>query len=227
MSVELRCLAECGSLPADVDMGQLFVFDGEPLTVGLATLGGIVLRGGGEARAAELLAGGATKVFLGEAVLRDAETVARLAAAFGAERVGVHVPARRMEVGWSFDTVSNADFSVVSPSLAEPAWEILRADGSRSGVQVHWWLGEMLKRGVAEALVQVDVRDDADLNLCAGLVEEFGGRIWLAPLDDAAPMLADWVAYGRVSKLALAPALFARRDALLPAAQTGAAVEAA
>ena len=73
-----------------------------------------------------------------------------------------------MAVSWSFDTVSNADFRVVTPSLCEPGWEIVRADGSATGIRVDWWLGEMKKRGIATVLVQVDVLDDTDLNLCAG-----------------------------------------------------------
>ena len=124
------------------------------------------------------------------------------------------MPARRIEVGWSFDTTSNADFSVVTPSQCEPGWEILRADRSRSGVRAHWWIAEMMKRGVAAALVQVDLRDDADLNLCAGLMEDFGARIWLGPLEDAEPELGDWIAYGHVSQLVLAPALFEAQELL-------------
>jgi hypothetical protein len=122
-----------------------------------------------------------------------------------------------MDVTWSFDTVSNADFRVLTPSLCEPGWEILRADGSATGIEVAWWLGEMKKRGASTVLVQVDIGDDADLNLCAGLVEKLGDRLWIAPHRQAEPVLADWVAYGKVAQIALPPALFARRTDLLPA----------
>jgi len=217
MSLQLRCLAECGDFPADVDPADVFAFDSERFDDDPAAVGGIILRKAGETRAEALLAAGAARVFIGEAALRDSGLVERLAGKFGAGRVGVHVPARRMEVSWSFDTTSNADFRVVTPSQCEPCWEILRADATRSGVRVHWWLGEMMKRGVAAALVQVDIRDDADLNLCAGLVEAFGERLWLTPLDDTAPAIGDWVSYGRAERIVLAPALFAQRAALLPA----------
>lgn len=214
MSLQLRCVAECAELPDGVDPADVFAFDDERIDGKLAALAGVVLRAAGETRAEALFAAGAARVFVGEAALRDSGVVERLAAKFGAGRVGVYVSARRIEVGWSFDTTSNADFRVVTPSQCEPGWEMLRADGSRSGVRVHWWLGEVMQRGAAAALVQVDLRDDADLNLCAGLVEDFGERLWLGPLDDAEPALDDWVGYGRIARMALPPPLFARRDVL-------------
>ena len=174
-----------------------------------------ILRRGDEVRAAALLEAGAPQVLLGEAVLSDADLPLRLAARFGLDRVGLFVPARRMAVSWSFDTVSNADFRVVTPSLCEPGWEILRADGSTTGIRVDWWLGEMKKRGIATALVQVDILDDTDLNLCAGLVEDLGDGLWIASAGQAEPVLADWVRYGKATRIALPPALFDRRAALL------------
>lgn len=216
MNLQWRCLAECGDFPPEADPADVFAFDGDLIDGDPAALAGIVLRREDEARADALLVAGAAKVFIGEAALRDSGVVQRLAGKFGAERIGVYVPARRMEVGWSFDTTSNADFRVVTPSQCEPSWEILRADGTRSGVRVHWWLGEMMKRGAAAALVQIDVHDDTDLNLCAGLVEELGEGLWLTPLDEAGPALGDWVTYGRLERIALPPALFVRREGLLP-----------
>jgi hypothetical protein len=220
MSTAFSCLAPPGETPADAP-GAVFACDGPDLGNDLAPLAGVVLPAEGEARAAALLDTGAVRVFVGDAALRDAGVVERLVSRFGGERIGVYVPARRMEVGWSFETVSNADFRVVTPSVCEPCWEILRADGSRSGTRVHWWLGEMIKRGVSATLVRVDIRDDADLNVCAGLVEDFGERLWLGPLADPAPALADWVAYGKLARIVLPPALYARREQLLPLAAPG------
>ncbi|MBS0473990.1 MAG: hypothetical protein JSR28_02425 [Proteobacteria bacterium] len=213
--IRCACLAGAAEVPLDVD-AALFVIDGDGVGAWLAVAAAIILPAGGEARASELLTAGATRVLLGEAALRDSELIPRLVARFGAERIGVFVPARRMEVTWSFDTVSNADFRVVTPSLCEAGWEILRADGSASGIRADWWLGEMKKRGASLALVQVDIGDDTDLNLCAGLVEDLGDRLWLAPRRQADPALADWVAYGKAAQIALSPGLFARRAELLP-----------
>lgn len=214
MNMQVRCLTECRDLPHTVDPANAFLFDAERLDGDAAAWGGIVLRKDGELRAARLLETGVGQVFVGEAALRDAGAVERLVMRFGGARIGVYVPARRIEVGWSFDTTSNADFRVVTPSQCEPGWEILRADRTRTGVRAHWWIAEMMKRGVGSALVQVDLRDDADLNLSAGLIEEFGERIWLGPLDDAEPALDDWITYGRIAQLALAPALFVARELL-------------
>lgn len=183
----------------------------------LSTVAGVVLPGETEQRARELLLAGAPVVYLGEAALLDCAAVERLIAEFGGARVGVYAPARRMAVSWSFDTISNADFNVVTPSLCEPAWEILRADGNATGTFAGWWIGEMFKRGAGSALLRVDLRDDADYNLCAGLVEDFGERLWLAPLDDADPALDEWLAYGRVSRLVLPHPLWAKVMAPEPA----------
>jgi len=214
--IRCACLADTANasdLPVEAEL--LFQFD-EPGHASLVQDGGTsILRHGDEARAAALLEAGAPQVLLGEAVLSDADLPLRLAARFGAERIGLFVPARRMAVSWSFDTVSNADFRVVTPSLCEPGWEIVRADGSATGIRVDWWLGEMKKRGIATVLVQVDVLDDTDLNLCAGLVEALGEGFWIAPGGQFEPALADWVRYGKVTRIALSPALFERRAVLL------------
>lgn len=244
MNAEIACLAAAGeALPEDAAVA--FVCDAAaaarlatrpppapPATP--AVLAGVVLPTEGEARAAQLLEAGAGRVFVGAAALADCGVVERLAQRFGTACVGVYVPAQRMEVSWSFETVSNADFKVVTPSVCEPCWEILRADGSASGTRVHWWLGEMMRRGASAALLRVDIGDDADLNLCAGLAEAVGGdrgeRLWLGPLHETAPALADWVAYGRLARIVLPPALFARRSELLPPAagtEPSASVEAA
>lgn len=197
MSLQVRCLATADrAFPAGA-----FVLDDPALDPALPAA--IVLAREDEARADALLAGGAGCVLLGEAALLDSGVVERLAGRHGSERVGVYVPARRLAVSWSFDTTSNADFKVVTPSVCEPAWEVLRADGSGSGAYAGWWIGEMFKRGASLALVRVDIQDDADLNLCAGLVEDLGERLWLGPLADPAPNLDEWTTYGRLGQLAL------------------------
>jgi hypothetical protein len=199
MTSEVRCLSTADAASeCDEDA---FVFDAPDIEP--SGYAGIVLPSAGEARAAALLEAGAARVLLGEAALLDSELVTHLAERYGAERIGLYVPARRMSVSWSFDTTSNADFKVVTPSLCEPSWEVLRANGGGTGTFAGWWIGEMRKRGATEVLVRVDMRDDADLNLCAGLVEDLGEALWLGPLHDVAPKLDDWIAYGQLRRLVL------------------------
>lgn len=202
------------------DVGDAYLFDapsdGRHATLNAraaADAAGIVLPFQGVDRAAELLAAGVRRVLLGEAALTDGKQVAALVARFGAGRVGVHVPARRFEVSWSFETASNADFKVLAPSLPAPAWEVLRADGARTGTHALWWIGEMLKLGAAEVLLRVDIADDADLNLCAECVERFRERLWIGPLTNQVMAFGDWVRYGHARQLALPPALYARERA--------------
>ena len=45
------------------------------------------------------------------------------------------------------------------------------------------------------------MRDDADLNILAGLTEHWGDSLWLAPLDDPAPDFAAWVELGGARQL--------------------------
>ena len=104
---------------------------------------------GDGAHARALLLAGAPCVFIGEAALRDSALVEALVAEFGSKRIGLYVPVRRMQVNWSMDAVSNADFRVMTPSVCEPCWEILRADGSRSGTHAGWWIGEMFRLGAS------------------------------------------------------------------------------
>lgn len=201
-----------------------FVFDCTTLPGDPALIEGIVLRSGGAEQARSLLALGAPRVYLGEAALLDSTVVGKLAAEFGGERIGVYVPARRMQVSWSMDTVSNADFRVMTPSVCEPCWEILRADGTRSGTHAAWWIGEMFGLGASSALIRVDMTDDADLNILAGLSESWGERLWLAPLADPAPDLEAWVGLGRASRLAVPDAIYQNSPyltALRSAPETG------
>lgn len=172
----------------------------------------VVLNGEPETTACALLDAGVHRVYVGEAALLDSATVSRLCKRYGAGRVGLHVPVQRQAVSWAFETVSNADFRVVTPSLCEPTWEVLRADGEASGVRALPWIEEMLHRGMHSVLVRVDVRDDTDLNLCAGMVEALGDKLWLAPLLDDAPAIADWIAFGKASQLALPTPLYHRRQ---------------
>jgi len=178
----------------------------------------VVLSGESEATAATLLNAGAKKVFLGEVALFDSSVVTRLVQAFGSARIGLHVPVQRQSVNWSFETESNADFNVVTPSLCEPVWEVLKANGEPSGVRAANWISAMLQHGVGTVLLRSDMGDDTDLNLCAGLVEAVGDKLWVAPLTDAVPAMADWINFGQVTQLALPTALYHRRHALLPRA---------
>ena len=180
----------------------VFIFDGDALPEDLTHVS-VVLLAAGQERARELIARGAARVLLGEAALLDSSLIETLSKELGAEKVGVWVPARSMEVSWALDITSNADFRCVTPSCAKPAWEVLKSDGSRSGTEAGWWLGQMLERGASLALLGVDIADDADLNLCAEMVEQFGARLWLTPLADFEVDLLPWVMYGQARNLAI------------------------
>lgn len=219
VACEVRCLDASGA-PGWVDDG--YVFDRAPQPgaeaatergTGLVRSFGVVLVRGGADRAASLLEAGVCRVLLGDPALDDPMLVARLVARFGSGRVGVYVPARRLEVSWSFDTTSNADFKVLAPSVGAPAWEVLRAEGTRTGKQALWWIGEMFKAGAGEALLRVDIEDDADLNLCADCVERFGARVWIGPREASTPRLHEWARYGHATRFALPPALYAEARA--------------
>lgn len=213
MTPHLCCLA------ADLNDAREFdaalVFDSAVPAAAHPRLAGVVLAKGSETRAVTLLEQGANRVYVGDAALLDGGVITRLSQRFGGARVGVYVSARRLANHWSFETVSNADFKVVTPSTCEPAWEVLRSDGSASAARAHRWIDQMVQRGAQSALLQVDIRDDADLNLCAGLVESLGERVCFAPATDNEPRLYDWVRYGQARRIALPPSLFRRREALL------------
>lgn len=212
MNLHLHCLASDPHEAAGFDAP--LVFDAPGLPASLAGLAGVVVVHGDEARIAALLERGAARVFVGDAALADPAVIARLQR-FGAARLGVYARARRMVNHWSFDTTSNADFRIVAPSVCEPAWEVLRGDGSVAATHAHHWIERMARRGARMVLLQADIRDDADLNLCAGLVEHFGDAVCFAPADDANPRLDEWVRYGQVRRIALPPHLYRRREALL------------
>lgn len=168
-----------------------------------------------EEDACQLLLAGAQRVFLADAALRDSTVITRLVKRFGNSRIGLHVPVQRQAVSWSFETESNADFSVVTPSLCEPTWEVLKADGQSSGVRAIHWVEAMLQHGVSSVLLRADLQDDADLNLCAGLIEMAGDRLWVGPRTQTSFVLGDWIDFAHVTRVALPAALYARRHTLL------------
>ncbi len=197
--ITLRRWAE----PEDSPFAEpVFLFDSDDLPVDLSHVS-VVLRSAGMGRARELLARGAERVLAGEAALLDSSLIEAMNQEFGAERVGVWVPAQRMEVSWTLDTHSNADFSCVTPSFGKPAWEVLKNDGSRSGIDAGWWLGKMLEHGATLALLGADIADDTDLNLCAELVEQFGAYLWLTPLANPEADLLPWIQFGQARNLAI------------------------
>ncbi|MBX3648697.1 MAG: hypothetical protein KF766_13600 [Rhodocyclaceae bacterium] len=209
----------CDSLPTD-DASPVFLLDSNMIPADPRRIEGIVMPDGDGAHARALLLAGAPCVFIGETALRDSALVEALVAEFGSKRIGLHVPVRRMRVDWSMDAVSNADFRVMTPSVCEPCWEILRADGSRSGTHAGWWIGEMFRLGASGALLRADMTDDADFNILAGLTEHWGERLWLAPLDDPAPDFAAWVELGGARQLVATGALL-QNDPYLAALGNG------
>ena len=206
-----RCVTFEGKVEAD---SADFVFDGPGIEAIAALCAGIILTNGDEMRATTLLAAGANCVYVGAAALRDSAVIDRLVAAHGAQCIGIYAPLRRQNVSWSFETVSNADFKTITPSHCEPAWEVLLADGTGTGTLASWWLKAMCQQGASRLLIQVDIHDDTDLNLCAGLVEEFGAALWIGPLTEPRPQLGDWVDYGQCRQLVLSEDVFAQRTDL-------------
>lgn len=181
--------------------GMRLVRDDAALPASLQNLN-VVLENGTEARASELLERGAARVFLGDAALLDSTAVARLAQQYGPERIGVSVLATKRQVSWTLDTVSNEDFNCLTPSYGKPGWEIVMSDGSATGTDAEWWLGEMLTLGASTALIRADIQDD-DLNLCAGLMETHGNKLWFSPWQYPDTDLEPWVRYGQIRQLLL------------------------
>lgn len=215
--------------PEDAPFAEpVFLFDGDDLPEDL-TRASVVLPNAGLERARELLARGAERVLIGEAALLDSGLTETLGKDFGAERIGVWVPARRMAVNWALDINSNADFRCLTPSYVKPAWEVLKSDGNLTGTEAGWWIGQMLERGASLVLVGVDIADDADLNLCAELMEQFGHRLWLTPLAHPEADLRPWIQFGRARNLAIPDtehyteaAMTALRQALEPETEAAA-----
>lgn len=190
---------DAGDLPAE---GMCFVRDSDALPEPLQQIT-IVLDRGTEARAGELLACGAERVLLGDAALLDSAAVGRLVQQYGSERVGIWLPVKKTLVSWTMDCVSNEDFNCLIPSVGKPGWSVWMSDGTSTGIDAGWWMGEMLELGASMALVSVDVRDDADLNICAELVECYGEHLWFSPWQEPDADLEPWVRYGQIRKLVL------------------------
>lgn len=178
-----------------------FVFDGEALPSELQNCN-VVLESGTEARAEALLARGVARVLLADAAMLDSTAVSRLVQRYGPERIGVALVEKKRQVSWSLDMVSNADFRCLTPSVGKPGWEIVMSDGTATGTDVEWWLGEMLALGASMALIRADIQDD-DLNLCAGLVEAHGNKLWFSPWQHPDADLEPWVRYGQIRQLLL------------------------
>ncbi len=192
-------------LPAGVAMRYIsdgFLHD-EPQIGDTGAASSVILPTESVNRARELLAQRTTRVYVGHAALTDGSAVGRLSAEFGKQRIGIYVPVRRMEVSWAIDAVSNADFKFMRPSVCEPCWEVVDGCGERTGTHAAWWIGEMFAAGASSALLRLDMQDDADLNICAGLVERFGERLWLSPHDCSAEQLARWTDEGKARQLAV------------------------
>lgn len=200
-SVKEVNFATWGDTAAPALNGLLFLQDCELLPDALSHIN-VVLAQGDEARAETLLARGAACVLMSDAAMRDSGCVGRLAAQYGAERIGVSVQAAKREVSWTMDKVSNADFRCLTPSYGKAGWEIVMSDGTLSGTDPEWWVGEMRALGAGMVLIQADIQDD-DLNLCAGLVETHGAAIWFTPWKQADADLEPWVRYGQIRQIVL------------------------
>lgn len=177
------------------------VLDGEELPSELQNCN-VVLESGTEARAEALLVRGAARVLLADAAILDSTVVSRLVQRYSLERIGVALVAKKRQVSWSLDTVSNADFRCLTPSVGKPGWEIVMSDGTATGADAEWWLREMLALGASMALIRADIQDD-DLNLCAGLVEAYGNKLWFSPWQHPDADLEPWVRYGQIRQLLL------------------------
>ncbi len=149
------------------------------------------------------LAAGARQVLLADGTLRDMALIQSAVAEFGGTRVGAWLPLRRMEVCWALDSHSNGDFKCMVPSNPQARWEVLSVDRQRTGTEAGGWIDRLARSGVKTVLVSVDMQDDRDLDLCAGLMERFGDLLWFSPLDETTADFASWVEFGQVSRLVL------------------------
>ncbi len=179
-----------------------FVKDSETLPHSLARLT-VVTASGSEARATELLERGAERVLLGDLALLDSAAVTRLAERHGADRIGVWVPATKGSISWALaDEAPNAGFKCMMPSMGVPGWEVMKSDQTSTGTDAEWWVRQMLEMGASMALISIDMQDD-DLNICAGMIEEHGEKLWFSPLHVPNADLEPWVRYGHVRQLVL------------------------
>jgi len=180
-----------------------FMMDRGPTSARLSRMA-VVLPSAGLTQARARLAAGARQVLFGDAARQDPALLRAALAEFGAERVGAWVPARRMPVSWAMDTRSNGDFKCMVPSNPQARWEVLGSDLQGTGNDAAVWIEQLAKLGVGTVLVSASMQDERDLDLCAGLVEEFGERLWFSPLKAADAGVADWVEFGQVRRLVLA-----------------------
>lgn len=188
-----------------------FMFDDGELPARLPPIG-VVLRSGGLSQARARLAAGARQVLLADAALADASLVRAAVAEFGAARLGVWLPAARMEVCWSLDSQSNGDFKCMVPSDPQARWEVLASDMRRTGIDACRWIEQLVRQGASTILVSVDMRDERDLDLCAGLMERFTHALWFSPLAALDADLTPWVDFGRVTRLVLPAGADARAE---------------
>ena len=179
-----------------------FMFDRGDIPTRLSNVG-VVLESGGLAQARARLAAGARQVLLADSALRDSAVMRSAVAEFGADRVGAWLPLKRMEVGWSLDSQSNGDFKCMVPSNPQARWEVLTSDMQRTGAEAGGWIEQLARLGVTTVLLSVDMHDERDLDLCAGLMERFAERLWFSPLTAASADLASWVEFGQVRRLVL------------------------
>ena len=191
------------AVPEQAPFDELvFMADGANLPPDLSKFC-MVLPTAGASRARELLEGGACQVLLGEAAVLDGSLVQALVGEFGTRKVGIYVPVARMEESWSLEVESNADFKVMSPSVCEPCWEVLRSDRSRTGTIAKWWIEQMFGFGAGAALVVLDAMDDHDLNILADMVEALGERLWISAPLALQPDIAALASGGKPVQLAL------------------------
>ncbi len=179
-----------------------FMIDRGELPVRLSNIG-VVLESGGLAQARARLAAGARQVLLADAALHDIAVTRSAVAEFGAARIGAWLPVRRMAVSWALDSQSNGDFKCMVPSNPQARWEVLTSDMQSSGTEAGEWIEQLVRLGVTTVLISVDMQDDRDLDLCAGLMERFGEWLWFSPLTASGADLAAWVEFGQASRLVL------------------------
>lgn len=181
---------------------ECFVEDGADLPESLAQLN-VAMNAGGEARAVELLERDAKRVLLGGLALNDAAAVERLVAQYGGERIGIWVRACRTSVSWTLAAETpNAGFKCMYPSSPVAAWDVLQDDGTSTGTDAEWWIGQMIERGISLVLVSNDMQDE-DMNICATLVLSHGEKLWFSARLEPHADLEPWVHWGQVRQLVL------------------------
>lgn len=177
----------------------LFMFDDE---TGTPVCNGahVVMERGALARIETLLAAGARRVLLGEKALLDTALVQDAIERFGARRIGLWLPARRMAVSWSINRESNADFSFIMPTCPVPRWELLLADGTGTGTDAAWFAREMARQGVEQLVLSLHQSAPDDLGICAELCADLGERLWLTVAAGQVDY-TEWIGCGGVRQL--------------------------